>query len=95
MDGTPAGGVGLPQKRPAEGRGRGPACWGGRADPVEGPSGRASFQRDPCIDDGPGGAVCAQRAGAGGEAVLRVPRTHGEPPWAGGGRDAVAGYRDG
>ena len=33
--------------------------------------------------------------GAGGEAVLRRPRAHGEPEWAGGGRGAVAGYGDG
>ncbi len=66
-----------------------------RAEPMEGLPGGAAFQRDPCIDDGPGGAVGAQRAGTGGEAVLRRPRAHGEPEWAGGGRGAVAGYRDG
>ena len=79
----------------AEGRRGGPVCGAGRAEPVEGLPGRAAFQRDPCIDDGPGGAVGAQGAGAGGEAVLRRPRAHGEPPWAGGGRGAVAGYWDG
>ena len=91
----PAGGVGLPQERPAEGRGEGPACGARRAEPVEGLPGRAAFQRDPCIDDGPGGAVGAQGEGTGGEAVLRWPRAHGEPQWAGGGRGAVAGYGDG
>ena len=41
-------------------------------------------------------ALLARKAeGAGGEAVLRGPRAHGEPEWAGGGRGAVAGYRDG
>ena len=50
----PAGGVGLPQERPAEGRG---------GEPVEGLPGRAAFQRDPCIDDEPGGAVGAQGGG--------------------------------
>ena len=80
-------------ERPAEGRGEGPACGGRRAEPMEGLPGRAAFQRDPCIDDGPGGAVGAQGARAGGEAVLRRPRAHGEPQWAGGGRGAVAGYR--
>ena len=79
----------------AEGRRGGPTHGGRRAEPVEGLPGGAAFQRDPCIDDGPGGAVGAQGAGAGGEAVLRGPRAHGEPQWAGGGRGAVAGDRDG
>ena len=52
--------MGLPQERPAEGRGEGP---------VEGLPGRAAFQRDPYIDDGPGGAVGAQGGGAGDEAL--------------------------
>ena len=74
---------------------RDPPAGARRAEPVEGLPGGAAFQRDPCIDDGPGGAVGAQGARAGGEAVLRWPRAHGEPEWAGGGRGAVAGYRDG
>ena len=62
---------------PAEGRGGGPACGGRRAEPVEELPGRAAFQRDPCIDDGPGGAVGAQGARAGGEAGLRGPAEDG------------------
>ena len=80
--------------RPRDGEGD-PSAGAGPAEPVEGLPGRAAFQRDPCIDEGPGGAVGAQGAGAGGEAVFRGPRAHGEPQWAGGGRGAVAGYRDG
>ena len=57
--------------------------------------GRAAFQRNPCIDDGSGSTVGAQGGGAGGEAVLRRPRVHKEPQWAGGVRCAVAGFRDG
>ena len=36
---------------------------------MEGLPGRAAFQRDPYIDDGPGGAVGAQGGGAGDEAL--------------------------
>ena len=50
----------------------GKPAYGGRwAQPVGGLPGRAAFQRDPCLDDGPGGAVGAQGTWAGGEAVLR------------------------
>ena len=74
---------------------RDPPTGAGGRNPWKDFRGGAAFQRDPCIDDGPGGAVGAQGGGAGGEAVLRRPRAHGEPQWAGGGRGAVAGYRDG
>ena len=73
----------------------GPACGCRRAEPVEGLLRRAAFHRHLCIDDGPGDAVGAHGGGAGGEAVPRRPCAHGEPHWAGGGRGAVAGYRDG
>ena len=43
----------------------------------------------------PEALLARKGARAGGEAVLRWPRAHGEPEWAGGGRGAVAGYRDG
>ena len=48
--------------RPRDEEGNPPA-GAGRAEPVEGLPGRAAFQRDPCIDNGPGGAVGAQRQG--------------------------------
>ena len=63
--------MGLPQELSGRGTMRGLANGARRAEPVEGLPGRAAFQRDPCIDDGPGGAVGAQGEGAGGEAVLR------------------------
>ena len=43
----------------------------------------------------PEALLARKGARAGGEAVLRWPRAHGEPEWAGGGRGAVAGYGDG